>query len=152
METLEALFPTQDDLVRSCGRHFMESLQLPPADRAPEVYAGASSSDERVRRMVETFFGAYERGADGLDGRPPRAQRGAGAWRSRWKSSSTRSTPSSSRRCARSTRTSSSVASLRALTDLEVWRTLRDQGATPESAVDKASVAVGRWLEAQPAR
>ena len=47
---------------------------------------------------------------------------------------------------------SSSVASLRALTDLEVWRTLRDQGATPEAAVDQASSAVERWLEAQPAR
>jgi hypothetical protein len=47
---------------------------------------------------------------------------------------------------------SSSVASLRALTDLEVWRGLRDQGATPGAAVDQASAAVERWLEAQPAR
>jgi hypothetical protein len=44
----------------------------------------------------------------------------------------------------------SSVASLRALTDLEVWRTLRDQGATPDAAVEHASAAVERWLEAQP--
>src|SRR4051812_11629737 len=27
LDTLEALFPTQDDLVRSCGQHFMEGLQ-----------------------------------------------------------------------------------------------------------------------------
>ena len=47
---------------------------------------------------------------------------------------------------------SSSVAALRALTDLEVWRTLRHQGATPEAAVEQASAAVERWLEAQPAR
>ena len=66
VETVEALFPTLDDLVRGCGEHFMESLQLPPADRAPEVFAGASSENERVRRLVETFFGAYERGADGI--------------------------------------------------------------------------------------
>jgi hypothetical protein len=45
---------------------------------------------------------------------------------------------------------SSSVASLRALTDLEVWRTLRDQGATPEAAVEQASTAVERWLEGHP--
>ena len=38
------------------------------------------------------------------------------------------------------------MTSLRALTDLEVWRTLRDQGATPEAAVDQASAAVERWL------
>jgi hypothetical protein len=45
---------------------------------------------------------------------------------------------------------SSSVASLRALTDLEVWRTLRDHGDTPDAAVDQASAAVERWLEARP--
>ena len=66
VETVKELFPTQDDLVRSCGQHFMESLQLPPADRAPEVFAGASSENERIRRLVETFFGVYERGADGI--------------------------------------------------------------------------------------
>ena len=46
---------------------------------------------------------------------------------------------------------SSSVAALRALTDVEVWRTLRN-GATADAAVDQASVAVERWLEAQPSR
>jgi hypothetical protein len=38
------------------------------------------------------------------------------------------------------------IASLRALTDLEVWRSLRHQGATPAAAVDEASAAVERWL------
>src|SRR5262249_4146039 len=36
-----------------------------------------------------------------------------------------------------------SVASLRALTDLEVWRTLRDGGATPQAAGEEASAAGG---------
>ena len=31
-----------------------------------EVFAGASSEHERIHRLVETFFGAYERGADGI--------------------------------------------------------------------------------------
>jgi AcrR family transcriptional regulator/DNA-binding MarR family transcriptional regulator len=151
LETVQALFPTQDDLVRSCGQHFMESLQLPPADRAPEVFAGASSENERIRRLVETFFGVYERGADGiaagrrerkdvplvdetqveldntLDALVVEALRPLGA-------------------------DSSSVASLRGLTDFEVWRTLRNHGASPEAAVDQASAAVERWLEARPAR
>jgi hypothetical protein len=47
---------------------------------------------------------------------------------------------------------SSSVPSVRALTDVEMWRTLRHQGASPEAAVDQASEAVERWLEARPAR
>ena len=66
VDTVRELFPTQDDLVRSCGEHFMESLQMPPADRAPEVFDDAPSEDERIRRLVETFFGVYERGADGI--------------------------------------------------------------------------------------
>ena len=32
VETVKTLFPTQDRLVESCAEHFMESLQLPPAD------------------------------------------------------------------------------------------------------------------------
>ena len=62
------------------------------------------------------------------------------------RSSTTRSTPSSSRRCVRAARTSRPC---RALTDLEVWRSLRHQGATPEAAVDEASAAVERWLAAR---
>jgi AcrR family transcriptional regulator/DNA-binding transcriptional ArsR family regulator len=151
VETVKALFPTLDDLVRSCGQHFMESLQLPPADRAPEVFAGASSENERIRRLVETFFGVYERGADGITvGRRER-----------------KDVPAADESIEELDNTfdalvvealpplrpdSSSVASLRALTDLEVWRTLRDQGATPDAAVDQASVAVERWLEARPGR
>jgi AcrR family transcriptional regulator/DNA-binding transcriptional ArsR family regulator len=151
VDTVKSLFPTRDDLVRSCGEHFMETLQLPPADRAPEVFAGASSETERVRRLVETCFGVYERGGDGI----------AVARRER---KDVRAVDESLEELDNSldavvvealhplSPDSGSVASLRALTDLEVWRTLRDQGATPGAAVDQASAAVERWLEAQPAR
>jgi hypothetical protein len=47
---------------------------------------------------------------------------------------------------------SAEVASLRALTDLEVWRALRHQGATSDAAVEETSAAVARWLDARPAR
>jgi AcrR family transcriptional regulator/DNA-binding transcriptional ArsR family regulator len=151
VETVEALFPTQDDLVRSCGEHFMESLQLPPADRAPEVFAGASSENERIRRLVETFFGVYERGGEGITvGR--RESKDVPAVRESMEEldSSFDALVVEALRPVRPD--SSSVASLRALTDLEVWRTLRHQGSTPEAAVDQASAAVERWLEARPAR
>ena len=150
MDTLEALFPTFDDLVRSCGRHLMETLRVPPADRAPAVFAGASSENERLHRMVETFFGAYERGADGIAvGRRERkdvpvVDESMGVLDDSFDALVTEALrplhPDSS-----------SVAALRALTDLEVWRALREQGATPEAAVEQASSAVERWLEAQPA-
>jgi AcrR family transcriptional regulator len=151
VETLEALFPTQDDLVRSCGQHLMESLQVPPADRAPEVFAGASSEDERIGRLVETFFGAYERGADGITAgrRERRAVRAVDESMEELDNSFDALVLEALRPQRPD---SSSVAALRALTDLEVWRTLRHQGATPEAAVEQASEAVERWLETQPAR
>ena len=149
LETVRALFPTEDELFRSCGEHLMESLQLPPADRAPEVFAGASSGNERIRRLVETFFGVYERGGEGIAaGR--RESRDVPVARETMAEleHSLDALVVEALRPARPD--SSSVASLRALTDLEVWRALRDQGATPEAAVDQASAAVERWLEARP--
>jgi AcrR family transcriptional regulator/DNA-binding MarR family transcriptional regulator len=151
VETVKALFPTEDDLTRSCGEHFMESLQVPPADRAPEVFAGASSGDERIRRLVETFFGVYERGADGIT--VGRRERKDVPVADESMNELDNSFDALVREALRPQRPdSSSVATLRALTDLEVWRTLRHQVATPEAAVEQASAAVERWLEAQPAR
>jgi hypothetical protein len=37
---------------------------------------------------------------------------------------------------------------VRALTDLEVWRALREAGASPGDSVKDASAAVDRWLDA----
>jgi AcrR family transcriptional regulator/DNA-binding transcriptional ArsR family regulator len=150
VETVEALFPTLDDLARSCGQHLMESLRLPPHDRAPEVFAGASSEHERIHRLVETFFGVYERGADGITaGRRERRDLAVVDESMEELDNTLDALVVEAVRPLRPD--GSSVASLRALTDLEVWRALRHQGATPEAAVDEASAAVERWLEARPA-
>jgi AcrR family transcriptional regulator len=150
-ETVRALFPTLDELERSCGQHFLEHLPLPPADRAPEVFAGISSEDERIRRLVETFFGAYERGSDGITvARRERNDVPAADESMQELESSFDALVAEALRPQHPD--SYSVASVKALIDLEVWRGLRHQGATPEAAVDEASAAVERWLEAQPAR
>jgi DNA-binding MarR family transcriptional regulator len=150
LETLEELFPTPDDIVRGCGAHLMESLQLPPRDRVPEVFAGASSDNERIHRLVETFFGAYERGADGITaGRQERKDVPVLDESMKELESTFDALVTEALRPLRPD--SSSVASLRALTDLEVWRTLRHDGATPGTAVERASATVERWLEARPA-
>ena len=131
--------------------HFMESLRLPPADVAPDVFVGASSENERIRRLVETFFGVYERGADGIVvGR--RESKDVPVVREVVSELDTTLDALVVEALRPLHPDSASVASLRALTDLEVWRTLRHQGATPEAAVEEASAAVERWLEAQPAR
>ena len=151
IETVKGLFPTQDDLQRSCGEHFLESLQLPPADRAPEIFTGASSETERIRRLVETTFGGYERGGGGIavGRRERKAVSAADQSLSELEDSLDALVVEALQPLSPDT---ASVASLRALTDFEVWRTLRDQGVTPGAAVDQASAAVERWLEAQPAR
>jgi AcrR family transcriptional regulator len=149
VETLEALFATNDNLVRSCAEHFLESLQLPPQDRAREIFAGASSEHDRIHRLVETFFGVYERGAGGITvGRRERNDVPAVDETIEEVDSTFDALVAEALRPSRSD--SASVASLRALTDLEVWRTLRDQGATPEASVDQATAVVERWLEARP--
>jgi len=147
-ESLDALFPTQDDLERSCGEHVMESLQLPPAERGPEVFAGASSENERIHRLVDTFFGVYERSADAImAGRRERKDVPVAEESMREIDYTFDALVAEALRPLDPP--TSSVESLRALTDLEVWRTLRDQGATPDGAVDQASAAVERWLEAR---
>jgi AcrR family transcriptional regulator len=150
VETLEALFPTEEELVRNCAQHVLESLQLPPADLAPKIFAGASSQHERVRRLVEALYGVYERGADGIAaGRRERrdlpvVDESMGEIDRSLDALVHEALPPQHR-------DSDSVAGLRAITDLEMWRILRRQGATPETAVEEAGAAAERWLEAQPA-
>ena len=141
---IKKLFPTKDDLFRSCGEHVMESLRLPPVDRAHEIFAGASSQDERVGRLVETFFDVYERGADGITaGRREREDVPVVGELMEALDSSLDAVVVEALRPV--SPDSSSVAAMRALTDVEVWRILR-VGATQEAAVELASTAVRRWL------
>ena len=151
VETVRGIFPTLDDLTRSCGAHFLESLRMPPPERAPDLFADASSEHDRIRRLVETSFGVYERGADGIAvGRRERAAVRAAAESMDELDTSLDALVTEAMRPRRLD--DSSLASLRALTDVEVWRALRDHGMTPEAAVDQASAAVERWLQGRPAR
>ncbi len=145
---VRAIFPTEDSLVRACGQHLLESLRMPPPDRVPDVYAGATSRQERIRRLVETSFGVYERGAEGLAvGRREREVPAVGEAMEQFDSSMNALVAEAlGPRRPDSTR----VASVRALTDLEMWRAIRDQGATPEEAVEQATATVGRWLRGRP--
>jgi DNA-binding MarR family transcriptional regulator len=143
VETVEEQFPTQDDLVRSCGEHFFEGLRLPPRDRAPDVFEAAASENERIRLLVRTLFGAYERGADGITAARRERKELVPLGESVAELDATFDAL-----VREAVRSDPPVAPLRAITDVEVWRSLRHQGATPEAAVDEGTAAVERWLAA----
>jgi AcrR family transcriptional regulator len=149
-ETVEAYFPTLDDLIVGCGQHVLRSLRLPPPERAAEIFGGAASEQERVRRLVDTIFGAYEREGPSLEGaRRERAQLPLVDESLEQVDVSLDALVAEALRPRRPE--PSSIASVRALTDVTMWRALRDQGASPAASVQEASTAVERWLEARPA-
>jgi AcrR family transcriptional regulator len=151
VETVEAYFPTQDDLVTACAQHFLGGLKLPPPERAAEIFGGAASEQERVRRLVDTIFGAYEREGASLEvGRRERAQLPLVGEGLEQLDVTLDALVAEALRPRRPD--PSSIASVRALTDVTLWRALRDQGASPAASVDEASGVVERWLEARPAR
>jgi AcrR family transcriptional regulator len=151
VETVESYFPTVDDVIIGCAQHVLASLGLPPPERAAEIFGGAASEHERVRRLVETVFGAYEREGAALEGgRRERAQLPLVDESLEQVDVALDALVAEALRPLQPE--PSSVASVRALTDVTLWRALRDQGASPAACVQQASGAVERWLEARPAR
>ena len=149
VETVEGYFPKLDDLIMGCGQHFLQSLKVPPPERAAEVFGGAVSEPERVQRLVETLFCAYEREGLGLEAaRRERIQLPLVDEALEQLDVSLDALVAQALRPRRADR--SSIGSVRALTDVTIWRALRDQGVSPAASVEQASVAVERWLEALP--
>jgi AcrR family transcriptional regulator len=58
-------FATVEDLVPACGGLALGLIRLPPPEHATELFEGADP-DERLRTLVSTLFGIYDRGADTL--------------------------------------------------------------------------------------
>jgi AcrR family transcriptional regulator/DNA-binding transcriptional ArsR family regulator len=151
VETVKAYFPTLDDLIMGCGQHLLESLKMPPPERAAEVFGGAASEQERVRRLVDTIFGVYEREGAALEGgRRERSQLPLVDESLEQVDVALDALVAEGLRPRRPD--PSSIASVRALTDVTMWRALRDQGASPAASVQEASATVERWLEARPGR
>ena len=56
-------FPSLDELVPACGELVFAISQPPSLEDAPQIFAGASSLEERLGCLVSEFFDFYERGA-----------------------------------------------------------------------------------------
>jgi AcrR family transcriptional regulator len=151
METLESYFPTPDDLVKGCGRHVLTQLRLPPPDRAGDLFSDAASESDRVHRLVGTLFDVYEREGDSLErGRHDRSEIPIVDEAFTQVEAAVDALVSEALKPLDPD--AETVASVRALTDLEVWRALRDAGASPADSVEDASAALGRWLETHTRR
>jgi AcrR family transcriptional regulator len=150
LETVEAYFPTLDDLIMGCGAHHLESLRLPPPERAAEIFDAAASEQDRVRQLVNTLFETYERAGVGIEaGRRERAQFPLVNESVEQVNASLDALVAEALRPRRPD--PSAVTSVRALTDVSMWRALRDQGTSPADSVEQVSNAVEGWLEADPA-
>jgi AcrR family transcriptional regulator len=148
IETIESYFPTVNDLVKGCGRHVLTSLRLPPPERAGQIFAGASSEHERLRRLIETLFDVYEREAESLQrGRHDRADVPLIDEALDQVDASVDALVAEALRPLDPN--AETIASVRALTDLEVWRALREAGASASASIDDASGALERWLGSQ---
>lgn len=56
-------FPSLDELVPACGELMYAITRPPSLEEAPEIFAGASSLEERLERLIAELFDFYERGA-----------------------------------------------------------------------------------------
>jgi AcrR family transcriptional regulator len=56
-------FPSLDELVPACGELMYAITRPPSLEDAPQIFAGASSLEERLERLIGELFGFYERGA-----------------------------------------------------------------------------------------
>jgi AcrR family transcriptional regulator len=56
-------FPSLDELVPACGQLAYAILRPPSLEDAPQIFADATSLEERLGRLIEELFDFYERGA-----------------------------------------------------------------------------------------
>jgi AcrR family transcriptional regulator len=145
VETVEAYFPTQDDLIKGCGQHVLESLRLPPPEAAPVIFEGTQGASDRVRRLVETLFETYERAGVSLEG--GRRVRVELPLVGESMDQVDIALDALVREALGPDRSNEAVAAVGALTDVSVWRALRELGVSPEHSVEKAALTVDAWLE-----
>jgi AcrR family transcriptional regulator len=63
VNTVYKHFPSLDELVPACGELMYAITRPPSLEDVPRIFAGASSLEERLERLIEELFGFYERGA-----------------------------------------------------------------------------------------
>ena len=60
-------FPSLEELVPACGELMYAITRPPSLEDAPQIFAGASSLEERLGRLIEELLAFYERGASYIE-------------------------------------------------------------------------------------
>ena len=60
-------FPSLDELVPACGELMYAITRPPSLEDAPQIFAGAHSLEERLKRLISELFDFYERGASYIE-------------------------------------------------------------------------------------
>jgi AcrR family transcriptional regulator len=141
-------FPTVQELVPACGALVWETLAL-PTDPAAE-FAGLEG-DARLRRLVELLFAVYERGARWIEvGRrenddpalPDELRHGNAAREAAFDALVVEA--------LRPLGQSGQRATVRALTEVGVWRALGDHGIDGQAAIDTVTRLLVSLLRRSP--
>ena len=60
-------FPSLEELVPACGELMYAITRPPSLEDAPQIFAGASSLEERLGRLIEELLAFYERGTSYIE-------------------------------------------------------------------------------------
>jgi AcrR family transcriptional regulator len=139
-------FPTLDELVPACGALVMEALALP--EDAPSQFVGVPEEVEpRLRRLTEVLFGIWERGARSIEvarrehavpGIPERVRESYERFEQLFDELVDEALRPLGARAERDT--------VRALTEIGVWRALTERGIEQQDAVDTVTRLLVCWL------
>ena len=139
-------FPSLDELLPACGELSLERLAPPDPETAHELFVGARSPRARIERLVETTFDMYER-APGVMGSIRRDRGTLTLLDEAHADIEDRLDALAQAALAPFDADARRLTVVRALTDFDTWRALRERGVTAAEARAVVIESVLRWLE-----
>jgi AcrR family transcriptional regulator len=143
-------FPSLDELVPACGELMYAITRPPSQEDAPRIFAGASSLEGRLGRLVDELFGFYERGAsyietDFQERRLPAVQE--------WEEYMRATIAGLAREALLSAEPDEgTVQAASALLDFSTFKSFLDRGIQKERAAKTINEVILCWLESSSGR
>jgi AcrR family transcriptional regulator len=141
-------FPSLDELVPACGELMYAITRPPSLEDAPQIFAGTSSLEERLKCLVSELFGFYERGApyietDFQERRLPAVQE----WEAYMRETITGLVREALVPAGSDERT---VQTVSALLDFSTFKSFQERGKPKEQTEATISEVLLCWIECSP--